>query len=108
MKRGFWMCMAAALALCGAALPASAAAAASPGEEAFMTHCAVCHPNGENVITPDKTLGKKALAAGGIKTAADIVEKMRKPGPGMTPFDKKTLPDATANAVADYILKTFK
>jgi cytochrome c6 len=33
---------------------------------------------------------------------------MRKPGPGMTQFDKKTVPDKEANAIAVYILKTFK
>jgi cytochrome c6 len=32
---------------------------------------------------------------------------MRKPGPGMTPFDEKTIPDRTARAIAEYILETF-
>jgi cytochrome c6 len=90
--------------LCGAA-PVEAA---SPGEQAFMQNCAVCHPNGGNIINPDDTLGKKALAAKGIRTPADIVGKMRKPGPGMTPFDEKAIPEGTAKAIADYILNTFK
>jgi cytochrome c6 len=33
---------------------------------------------------------------------------MRKPGPGMTPFDEKVIPDKTAEAIAEYIAKTFK
>ncbi len=30
------------------------------------------------------------------------------PGPGMTKFDKKTIPNRDAKAIADYIVKTFK
>jgi len=33
---------------------------------------------------------------------------MRSPGPGMTKFDAKTIPDKEAKAIADYILRTFK
>jgi cytochrome c6 len=36
------------------------------------------------------------------------VAKMRNPGPAMTMFDEKTLSDKEANAIAQYILKTFK
>lgn len=78
------------------------------GMKEFAEHCAVCHPNGGNVINPAKTLGKKELAANGIKSAREIIAKMRKPGPGMTKFDKKTIPDSEAKAIAEYILKTFK
>jgi len=78
------------------------------GEAEFKEHCAVCHPDGGNVINPEKTLHKKDLMANGIKKSADIVSKMRNPGPGMTQFDKKTIPDKEATAIADYILKTYK
>lgn len=78
------------------------------GKELFNKHCAVCHPNGGNIINPKKPLGKKALAANNIKTAQDIIKTMRKPGPGMTKFDQKTISDKEAKAIADYILKTFK
>ena len=78
------------------------------GEAEFKEHCAICHPDGGNIINPAKTLHKKDLDAGGIKKPADIIAKMRKPGPGMTQFDKKTVPDKEANAIAAYILKTFK
>ena len=78
------------------------------GAEMFKEHCAVCHPDGGNIINPGKTLRKKDLAASGIKKPADIVMKMRSPGPGMTKFDKKTIPDKDAKKIAEYILKTFE
>jgi len=78
------------------------------GKKEFEEHCAVCHPNGGNVINPAKTLGKKELEASGVKKAKDIIAKMRKPGPGMTAFDKKSISDKEAKAIAEYILKTFK
>lgn len=84
------------------------AAKASLGEQAFVKNCALCHANGENVINPAKTLHRKTLELNGIKKPADIMEKMRHPGPGMTQFDKKTIPDTEAKAIAEYILKTFK
>ena len=78
------------------------------GEAEFKNHCALCHPDGGNSVNSAKTLHKKDLTANGIKKSADIVSKMRNPGPGMTEFDKKTIPDKEAKAIADYILKTFK
>ena len=90
------------------ALTVMAATKASPGEEAFIKNCAVCHAEGGNVINPAKTLKAKDLKANGIKKPADIIAKMRNPGPGMTAFDEKDVPDKTARAIAAYILKTFK
>ena len=109
MRNGYFVCaMLIAAALLCRAVPAEAAAEASPGEQAFVKNCAVCHPKGGNIINPAKTLDKKALAANGIREPADILGKMRNPGPGMTRFDEKAIPDGTARAIADYILKTFK
>jgi cytochrome c6 len=79
-----------------------------PGEEAFERHCYVCHPKGGNVITPAKTLKNKVLEENGILTRDDIVRKMRNPGPGMRKFDEETIPDETAKAIAEYVLKTFQ
>jgi len=78
------------------------------GEALFKQHCAVCHPDGSNIINPQKTLHKKDLEAHNIRKPADIIKKMRKPGPGMTRFDKKTIPDFKARKIAEYILETFK
>lgn len=88
-------------------IPAQAAKA-SPGEEAFVKNCAICHANGGNVINPAKPINKKALEAKGMRKPADIVRQMRNPGPGMTRFDEKAIPDAEARAIAEYVLKTFK
>jgi cytochrome c6 len=78
------------------------------GVKEFKEHCAVCHPNGGNIINPKKPLGKKSMAANDIKSSKDIINKMRNPGPGMNKFDAKTISDKEAKAIADYILKTFK
>jgi cytochrome c6 len=78
------------------------------GKAEFTEHCAGCHPAGGNIINPAKTLMQKDLKANGIKTEADIVKIMRKPGSGMTKFSKKALPDKDAKAIAAYITKTFK
>ena len=77
------------------------------GEKEFKEHCAVCHPDGGNIVNPKKTLHKKDREMNNIKTAADIMGKMRNPGPGMTKFSKTDITDAEARAIAKYILKTF-
>lgn len=81
---------------------------AASGQELFNLHCASCHKDGGNIINPKRTLSKKAMAEEGIKNAQGVVKFMRNPGPGMTKFDKATLPDKDAKAIAEYILKTFK
>jgi cytochrome c6 len=78
------------------------------GEALFKQNCAPCHADGGNIINPQKTLHKKDREANGVKKASDIVNKMRNPGPGMTKFDEKTVPDKDAKEIAEYILKTFK
>ncbi len=78
------------------------------GAKLFEQHCSACHPKGGNIINPAFTLKKKDRDAHGVKTAKDIVGKMRKPGPGMTTFDTKALPDKDAKEIAEYIIKTFK
>lgn len=77
------------------------------GEELFKAHCAVCHPDGGNIINPKKTLHKKDRDANNMKKSPDIIKNMRNPGPGMTKFDKTTIPDNDAKKIAEYILKTF-
>jgi cytochrome c6 len=98
--------------LCIALIPRAfsvmAAVTSSPGEEVFIKNCAVCHAGGGNSVNADKPLMRNALNANGIRTPADIVAKMRKPGPGMTQFDENAVPDRMAMAVAKYILKTFR
>ncbi len=83
-------------------------AAGKSGEELFKENCSACHPNGGNIVNPQFTLKKKDREAHGVMNAADIVHRMRNPGPGMTQFDKKTISDRDAKKIAEYILKTFK
>jgi cytochrome c6 len=78
------------------------------GEELFEKNCAPCHVNGGNVVNPAFTLHAKDREAHGVKTAKDIIGKMRNPGPGMTKFDKKTISDKDAMKIAEYVMKTFK
>ncbi len=82
-------------------------ASESEGEKLFTTNCKVCHPDGGNIINPKKTLHKADREANGVKTVEDIIKRMRNPGPGMTKFDEKTIPDKEAREIAYYILKTF-
>jgi cytochrome c6 len=92
----------------GTAAFAEKPAATDPGEAKFKEHCSVCHPDGANIINAKKTLHKKDLTANNIKSEGDILKIVRKPGPGMTTFDAKTLSDKDAGDIAKYILKTFK
>jgi cytochrome c6 len=78
------------------------------GEALFKEHCALCHPDGGNIVNPKKTLHRKDLDANNIKSKDDIVRFMRKPGPGMTTFDAKIISDKDAKELAEYILKTFR
>ena len=109
MKKLITVGVAAAFAL--TALAAVGAAAdkdpGDKGEELFENHCAVCHPGGGNIINPAFTLHKKDRDKHGVTTAKDIIDKMRNPGPGMTKFDKNTISNKDAKAIADYVLKTF-
>lgn len=77
------------------------------GEQLFKQHCAVCHPNGGNTITPSKTLSAKAMADRKITKPEDIVKVMRNPGPGMNKFDEGTISNDDAKKIGEYILKTF-
>ena len=85
-------------------MPMTNSVHAANGEELFKQRCSVCHPNGGNVINPQETLHKGERE---VNTVEEIVGKMRNPGPGMTRFDSKSLPDSDAKAIAEYILKTF-
>jgi len=78
------------------------------GEELFREHCALCHPDGSNIINPGKSLRRADLEANKIMTKSDIVKKMRHPGKGMSSWSAASLPDSDAQKIADYIMETFK
>jgi cytochrome c6 len=104
--------MTASIVLClsylGTAAFAQTADTKNTGEAKYKAHCAVCHPDGGNIINAKKTLHKKDRDANNVKTEADIVKLVRKPGPGMNAFDAKTISDKDADEIAKYIIKTFK
>lgn len=81
---------------------------AKTGEELFKQHCAVCHPDGGNIVKPEHTLHSKSLVAHKITKPEDIVKIMRNPRQGMNRFDEATIPDKDAMAIAEYVLNTFK
>jgi cytochrome c6 len=78
------------------------------GEALFQQYCAMCHPDGSNILYPQKTLQRGALAANGITTAEGIIGKMRNPGPKMRRFDSSELSETDARKIAEYVLNKYK
>ncbi len=87
------------------------------GKDLFEKNCSACHSGGGNILNPQKTLHKRDLERNNIRTAQDIVKKMRNPGPfpdhpqdwaGMRMFDERAISDDDALKIAAYILETFK
>ncbi|MSM41591.1 MAG: c-type cytochrome [Geobacter sp.] len=96
------------LAACTAQAPQETAVRATPeGERLFLRFCSGCHPDGGNSRYPQKTLSRMVLKANGIVTVADVVALLRNPGEGMPRFDRQTVSDAEARAIAGYVLATF-
>jgi len=85
----------------------SSEASEKTGEQLFKEHCSLCHPDGGNIVNSKKTLLKKDREINNIKTPEDIIKIMRKPGPGMTAFDMKSISDQDARKITDYIFKKF-
>lgn len=71
------------------------------GEVTFKRNCSSCHPYGGNLMKPSKSLKN-------IKNPTKIIGKVRNGGGGMPSFDVKTISDAEARQLADYIINTFK
>lgn len=95
--------------VCGSSLSAFAEPKKSPtsGQDGFALHCAMCHPDGGNAVNPRKTLHKKDRDAFGVKSKTDIIRLIRNPGPGMMKYDVKAISEQEADAIAEYVLRTF-
>lgn len=78
------------------------------GKKLFLRHCSFCHPGGKNVIRPSKNLKRKTLIKNGITSPEDIVQKMRRPGPGMPVFSERRISPEDALSIAHYVWETFK
>jgi cytochrome c6 len=74
----------------------------------FKQYCASCHPDGSNVINPQKTLHAAVLADNGITSPERLTRLLRSPGPGMRTFDDMTITDSDAKAIYLYVAKTFR
>jgi len=77
------------------------------GKMLFEQHCAICHPDGRNLIRPEKTLVRERLEKVGLSTTGALVTLMRHPGPGMKTFPPETLTNEEVTAIARYVLETF-
>ena len=87
----------------------SAQGAEVSGKELFERHCARCHPDGGNIIVPDKTLRKKDLDRRGITDAKKVMAAMQNGIDQKMPvFPTNVIPKKDAKAIAEYILETFK
>ena len=78
------------------------------GEAEFKTYCSACHYEGGNLLKADKTLSKSDRERNGVKSAQDIIRLVRHPGEGMTVFDESMLSEKDAQAIAEYIITTYK
>ncbi len=107
MRKTFMVLSAPAIAVLVLGVACTAKEQEKKGEILFKQLCSPCHADGGNKINPQKTLHKKDREANDVKTASDIVGKMRNPGPGMTKFDEKTVSEKDAEEIAEYILTTF-
>lgn len=74
------------------------------GREEYQTSCSPCHPDGGNVIKPEKPLrGSKKLA--NFKT---FLSWIRKPVQNMTAFSPAEISDKQAQELYDFILRASK
>ena len=80
------------------------------GKQLFLKHCAVCHPDGGNVINPRKTLGKNDLEKNNLNSIDALVRYMKDPGPGMPKLvhEDREITIEQAREIAAYTINTFK
>ncbi len=85
------------------AQPALADADLATGAKVFAANCASCHIGGKNVVSPDKTLKKAALAKYAMNSSAAIVTQVTN-GKNAMPKFKGRLTDDQIQSVAAYVL----
>ena len=107
MKR-FWLASLIGVGLFFGGIGMASGADLKRGEELFRRHCSFCHPDGRNTIRPEKNLKRDTLIKNGITSPEGIVERMRRPGPGMPAFSKERISPEDAESIAHYVWETFK
>ena len=79
-------------------------AQAPSGEVLFKEQCALCHPNGGNVVNP-----KHQLKSGHhMKTFKDFLSWIRKPESPMPPFPPAKISEAQAKELYAFIQEQIK
>mmetsp|Transcript_19466 Transcript_19466/g.28853 ORF Transcript_19466/g.28853 Transcript_19466/m.28853 type:complete len:146 (+) Transcript_19466:213-650(+) len=93
--------------LFSAAVPQASAGDMAAGKKLFLVNCAACHPNGQNVIMPQKTLEKDALdeyLAGG-RSEESVIRQVTNGKNAMPAFGGR-LSDEAIEVIASYIIAT--
>ena len=75
-----------------------------PGREEFQINCLPCHPNGNNVIRPDKPM-KTSKKLTDFKL---FLSWIRNPIEPMTPFPPSRISDKQAGDLYNYIVMASK
>ena len=83
--------------------PALAADTAN-GAALFKDNCAQCHLGGKNLVSPAKSLKKKALEKYGMYSSEAIIAQVTKGKGAMPAFGKKLKTDQIENLAA-YVLE---
>ena len=80
------------------------------GGALFEEFCSRCHPNGGNVINPQKNLKEATRAANNLKTEDQLVAYLLNPGPGMPRLIHRDqeLSETSARTIIRFIMRTFK
>ena len=75
------------------------------GETVFKSNCAACHPGGQNVIMPEKSLEKAALDTylNGGRNEASVIKQVTIGKNAMPKFGGR-LPDEDIANVAAYVI----
>jgi cytochrome c6 len=73
------------------------------GEKLFQFNCSVCHPNGKNIMIPEKSLELQSLNANGMTSISSITYQVTNGKNGMPAFGDR-LSQKEIEKIAHYIL----
>ncbi|UFP94818.1 c-type cytochrome [Gloeobacter morelensis] len=74
------------------------------GEKIFKANCAACHAGGNNIVEPEKTLKKEALARFGMDSQGAIIKQVTGGKNAMPAFGGE-LSTEEIRQVASYVLE---
>jgi cytochrome c6 len=72
-------------------------------ETLFFQNCAVCHPTGNNLILPEKSLKKENLKTDGMNSKSSMLYHIRNGKNGMPAFGDR-LTEKDIKEIIEYIL----